>query len=507
MPRRIDIELTSARDDGTWTWRAAGAQRPKGTLDAELLYEGARPGDVVRADADFEMDGITIVAVIPPRTRQATSDRIEFLGPPRSEEPGVQLFASKRPREDGRRPPRRDRDRDGDSRREPRAPGRERREPRETRGPRTERPARPARPAPTPPEPKPKPKKLSPGRARRDAVLAGLPPEHRPIAEQVLKGGIPAVRKAIEHENEKAAAEGRPEVNADALVAIAEELLPVLREAEWRDRADAAIADLDELAVRDLRAVVTAAETAVRDDESRALAAQLREGLDRRLTQQRDQWVDEVVRSLDDGRVVRALRISGRPPQPGTKFPQELAQRLSDAAGAALAPDTPPERWIAVLDAVASSPVRRTATPAGLPAEPGEDLLAAAKSLAPKVPAVAVLLGIEPAPSPSRPPQQRRRPPAPPGPPRRITPPGAPANPTIGATIPASGPSTAPEPVERPHAPEAMAPEPTPPVEPAAEPQQQEHDPIERAASDPTFETNPGEPTATQAEALAPDEC
>jgi hypothetical protein len=321
------------------------------------------------------------------------------------------------------------------------------------------------------PAPKPKAKKLSPGRTHRDAVLAELPPEHRPIAEQVLRAGIPAVRRAVDAENEKAKAEGRPEIKADALVALAEELLPRLREAEWRDRADAAIADVDEIAVRDLRAVVTSAENAVRDDETRALAAQLRDALDRRLEQQRQSWIDEVTHSLDDGRVVRALRISGRPPEPGTKFPTELSQRLTEAAGQALAPDTPPERWATVLDAVASSPVRRTVKPAGLPPEPGDDLLAAAKNAAGRVPGIAELLGIEP-PKPPRPPRPpaRTRPAPPPVPPTKFVPPGAPAKPTIGASIPAPTPP-APEQHDEGHDEQRVQPEPDAAPAPAAEPE------------------------------------
>ena len=54
MSHRIDIELTSA-NDGVWTWRAAGARQPKGTLDPGTLYEGARVGDVVRAEAEREL--------------------------------------------------------------------------------------------------------------------------------------------------------------------------------------------------------------------------------------------------------------------------------------------------------------------------------------------------------------------------------------------------------------------------------------------------------------------
>ena len=66
MSRRIEVELTSTREDGTWTWRAAGAKQPKGELDGGLLYRDAKVGDVVRADADFLIDGIVVTAVLPP---------------------------------------------------------------------------------------------------------------------------------------------------------------------------------------------------------------------------------------------------------------------------------------------------------------------------------------------------------------------------------------------------------------------------------------------------------
>ncbi|MBO0691523.1 MAG: hypothetical protein J2P58_01390, partial [Acidimicrobiaceae bacterium] len=81
MSRRIDIELTSAQPDGRWTWRAAGARQPKGVLEGQVLYEGAKAGDVVRAEAEFELDGITIVAVLPPRDKKRPeAERIELLG-------------------------------------------------------------------------------------------------------------------------------------------------------------------------------------------------------------------------------------------------------------------------------------------------------------------------------------------------------------------------------------------------------------------------------------------
>src|SRR5512141_1674959 len=63
MSRRIEIELTSARPDGTWTWRVAGAREPRGVLDSSLLPAGAKIGSVLKADAEVELEGITILSV------------------------------------------------------------------------------------------------------------------------------------------------------------------------------------------------------------------------------------------------------------------------------------------------------------------------------------------------------------------------------------------------------------------------------------------------------------
>ena len=196
------------------------------------------------------------------------------------------------------------------------------------------------------------------------------------MAEQVLRGGIPAVRTALHLEREKAMAEGRPVPNTDQLVAMAESLLPRLKAAEWRDRAEAADKDVDEISLRDLRSVVAGADMA-RDEETRALAARLREALDRRVEAQRSEWSEEIARHLDDHKVVRALRLAARPPEPAARLDAALADRLRDAAGRALAPDAPAERWLALLEAVAASPVRRSVQPAGLPTDATPEACAA----------------------------------------------------------------------------------------------------------------------------------
>ncbi|CAA9212101.1 MAG: hypothetical protein AVDCRST_MAG50-67 [uncultured Acidimicrobiales bacterium] len=241
-------------------------------------------------------------------------------------------------------------------------------------------------------------------------MLAAVQEEHRPIAEQVARGGIPAVRRAIEEQNATARAAGQPEIRTEALLAIAEELVPRLKAAEWRDRAEAAITDVDDIALRDLRSVVSSADAGARDDESRELAAKLRAALDRRAAAQRDEWLTDLTKALDEGRLVRALRAASRPPDPSVRLPAEVATRLAESASAAMAPDAPADRWKTLLEAVAESPVRRSVKPVGLPEGASEDLVAAAQQQAGRIPALAGLLGIDMPPPPGPPRGAPKRP-------------------------------------------------------------------------------------------------
>jgi hypothetical protein len=212
------------------------------------------------------------------------------------------------------------------------------------------------------------------------------------------------------------------------LLAIAEGLLPRLKAAEWRDRAEAAVKGGEEITLRDLRSVVAGADMA-RDEESRQLATSLREALERRIDAQRQEWLDSVGASLDEGRIVRSLRLSARPPDPGIRFPADLATRLAQAAGNAMGPETPADRWAALLDAVLVSPVRRSVRPVGLPAEPGEELLHTARQASGRIPALAPMLGVK-IPPPPGPPRSSG-----PGSPHRLRKPSS-ANP------PSSGPAS-----------------------------------------------------------------
>ena len=275
---------------------------------------------------------------------------------------------------------------------------------------------------------RPKPKRLKPGRTHRKAILDSLPDEQRAVAEQVLRGGVPAVREALKEQNEKLKAEGQPPIKSEGVVSLAEDLLPRLRVAEWLDRAEAALADLDELDLRDLRSVVAASGDSVvaRDESTRELAEKLRDGLSVRQDKEHQEWLADIDAALGVGRVVRALRLSSRPPKAGVRFPTELGTRLAEAAGAALAGDAAPDRWGAVLEAVAYSPVRASVTPAGYPATVTDELTALVKPLAGQVPEIAKHFGIEPPPPGARAPRQVRRPagprkPKPPPPPPPTT--------------------------------------------------------------------------------------
>jgi hypothetical protein len=238
----------------------------------------------------------------------------------------------------------------------------------------------------------------------RNAALATLRPEQLPVAEQLLRGGIPALRKAIDEQNARARSEGRTEVAPEPLLAMADELLPKMNLAAWKDRAVGARAADRDCPLRELRAVVAAASTVNLDDEGRELHTTLRKSLDTRVTALRESWLGRIGRSLDEERVVDALQTASRAPEPAMRLPAELAVRLSDAAGSAMKADLDDQAWLRILEAVVASPVKRTVKPAGLPSGESETVRAAARNAAGSVPQLARLLGlpIPPPPGPRR---------------------------------------------------------------------------------------------------------
>lgn len=458
MPR-LEIELTSERPDGTWTWRAAGAKQPKGVVEATVVPSGAKVGDVLRAEADIELDGINVTSLTPPKEAARTGPEVlKLVGSQAPVEGVTTSLVGKRgrdrddrsargpgdrprgPRPDGPRGPRpegdrgprqgprreglpRDRAAGADTRnrparadsersssdrpsrprrpdgegRSPAGPGQTRPE-RDHRRPRPEGAGRDTTKGSGPPSggerkpARPRPPKFQPARVHRDAALAALPEEQRPIAEQILKGGVRAVREAL----------AAQKIDPGPMVTLAENLAPALRAAEWRDRAEEALKDLLSVPLRELRAIVTAAADAARGEGAREIATSLKEALTSRTEAQKTEWAEGVAAALEANRPLRALRQASRPPGPAARLSAELATRLAQAASAAMTSTTPPARWLDLLDAVVASPVSRTVRPEGIPDTADDELKAKARAAAGSVPALAPLLGMKVPPPPLR---------------------------------------------------------------------------------------------------------
>ena len=432
MSKRIDIELTSNRGDGTWTWRAAGAKTPKGTLNGSILDAGAKTGDTIKVEAEFDLDGVEILSLVKTKEKSVRGNLLQIIGSEKEFQPVTQKLADKskdrKPKRDGDRKPRRD----GDKR-----PPREGAEG-EKSGDR--RPRRPSFTAPPELPKRPAAKRLKPKRVHRAAVLDTLPVEQRGVAERALTGGIKAVRDAVKEQNEQLKKEGKPLVPADGLISMAQELLPKLRVAEWLDKAEAAKADIELLDLRDLRQVVVGADDpmVVRDESTRSLATELKAALKTRQEVEQTRWLEDIKSALAAPRVIRALKISSEPPKAGQPFPADLGAQLAAAASASLSSETAPDRFCALLEAIAFSPVRGQVKLTSVPPNPNEAMLATVKRVAPLVPQIAATFGVTVAPGANSPRPLR--------PTRPVRPKGKPA--------PAKSPQSAAAPVA-PVAPEA----------------------------------------------------
>ena len=445
MSKRIDIELTSNRGDGTWTWRAAGAKTPKGTLNGAILDAGAKTGDTLKVEAEFDLDGVEILSLVKTKEKSVRGNILEILGSEKEFQPVTQKLADKskdrKPKRDGDRKPRRD----GDKR-----PPREGAEG-EKSGDR--RPRRPSFTAPPELPKRPAAKRLKPKRVHRAAVLDTLPVEQRGVAERALTGGIKAVRDAVKEQNELLKKEGKPLVPAEGLISMAQELLPKLRVAEWLDKAEAAKADIELLDLRDLRQVVVGADDpmVVRDETTRALATELKAALKTRQEFEQTRWLEDIKSALAVSRVIRALKISSEPPKAGQPFPADLGAQLAAAASASLSSETAPDRFSAVLEAIAFSPVRGQVKLAAVPPTPNEAMLSTVKRVAPLVPQIASMFGITVTPGANSPrPLRPTRPVRPKGKPAPTKAPQTPAAPEVVA---APEVATAPEVVAAPEAP------------------------------------------------------
>ena len=425
MSRRIEIEITSLNGEVA-TWRAAGAKLPKGVLQASLVPGGPVVGTVYRADVEQYMEGMEVLSVLPAKTASPLDPRKERIELILSDKPVPDVTVTYAAKGRG---PRRDGDDRGEGRRDgakrgarpaskerssdrgprPDRPSGDRPErPVGERGPRTERPRtdRPDRPG------RPSRERSGPPGAPpvtttyRNAFLATLSPEQLPVAEQLLRGGMPSVRTAVAEQNKNATAQGRPTIDPGTIERIAEDLLPKTTLAMWKDRAAGALGAGKELRLRDLRAVVTSAKTTSLDDEARAQLKDLQASLTNRLEILRTQWTEKLDAAMKSNNVAEALRLVARPPDMSTRVSSETATALVAAVSTALTAELDVATWIELVNLTVETSIRRNVKPLGIPAD--ESAKAVAVKNAGAIPEFAKLLGMKvpPPPPPTRAPRR-----------------------------------------------------------------------------------------------------
>jgi hypothetical protein len=265
------------------------------------------------------------------------------------------------------------------------------------RGPRTERTSRPSRPArPTGPQPAPM------STIHRNALLATLSPEQLPVAEQLLRGGMPAVRTAVAEQNQNAAAQGRPTIDPVTIDRIAEDLLGKTNLALWKDRATGAVGAGRELRLRDLRAVVTSAKTVSLDDDARVQLKELQVALTARLEHLRTQWNERLETAVAAKNVKEALSLVARPPDMSTRVSADMAGKVVAITSEALTADQDPTLWKEIVTLTVDTSIRRNVKPLGIPND--ESCKAVAIHNAGAIPELAKLLGmrVPPPPPPTR---------------------------------------------------------------------------------------------------------
>ena len=378
MSRRIEIELTSDRGDGSWTWRAAGARQPRGVLagrPAPRRRQGRRRPAGRGRDRHRRHDGH--LGRRRAGQERTEPERIEIVGSPRRDDAarhatltlGGRRVTAATARDRGDRG---DRTRPSGASRD--APGRSGRGRPTASGAdcagRATAACRPARRA----------TQSDPRRSPSAAPTAGSPRGAAEAEAEAAAAGARApqgrARRAAARAaaDRRAGAEGRHPRRAPGHRRRE-------REAGRRRRA----ADQRRRAARRRRAApappahrrlarpgrgrpgrrrrARPARPALgrrrlrrrgRDDETRALAAQLRETLDERVEAEQAAWLEDLDGSPSTrGGSCGRCGCRSRPPKAGTILPAELRRALAEAAGEALTADVGADRWAAVLDATA----------------------------------------------------------------------------------------------------------------------------------------------------------
>ena len=376
---KIEVEITSQREDGSWTWRAIGAREPKGTVDASLLTSDVTVGAQFLVETEHFIDGLVVSKVFERKQSSNKGEIIEIIGSGKTLDPVTTQLAKKRNRKSSKRAPS---TKSGVSEKKGKKFSKKNIE-----GDNSQRETPKAKKRKAQAE-YPKTKRLKAKRHYRNKALKNLPDETTRIGEILLRNGLPGLRKAISDQNQIAKRDNEPEIPEELLLKLAEHIYPDLKTAEWLDRADAAIKGIETVDLRDIRSVIVASDNVQKNDDVRSLSEELKNGFTKRVETDQNKWLKEVISTLKEGRIVRALRLSSRPPKAGFPLPEDLLNDLAEATNSALTSDVSPSRWGTLIEAAAFSPIHDRVDPQGIPSNPDEELLKIIQKISKKLPSV-----------------------------------------------------------------------------------------------------------------------
>jgi hypothetical protein len=389
MANKLEIELTSVRPDGFFTWRAKGAKNPKGIVSAQM-FNSAKVGDTFKVEVEYLLDGVQITSVLSERERNPLGNDLELFLGKSSEKAQSKKIAFKRPakpqkkayKKPGKAGPKQD-----------------------LQAKRVNRQRPPQKVSKDQPDNdrvfyKREPTKQSHfGRHVKD-LYDSLDLARQAILQRLLRGGLAGVRLAIEKQNRQAREKGEPELLEEPVLKIAEELLPQLKRAQFLDQAK----EIMESKSKDLKKISRVINSAVILEESdKEVLTALREYFEHVLKDAEEAYLREINELLDVNKTEEALIKSSNPPYRTLKFPVALSEKLAQACLTQLNQllDNP-DKWLNFLQKVSLSPVKRLVRPQQVPVfqDPSQQKMAVA--LSSQIPNLVKLLGLKIPPPPVR---------------------------------------------------------------------------------------------------------
>ena len=223
---KIDVEITSKRENGDWTWRAVGARQPKGTINASLLPTESAVGSQFSVETEHYLDGIVVTKVFDKKQTSGKGETLEILGSGKENDLVTtklaknkknKKFSKDSPSSNSRR-----NERSGDKKsfvKKDKPVSNSNKKVRNAGGrkPQNGKKQQSANQFP-------KSKRLKAKRHHRNEALKQLPDEMKRIAEILVQKGLPGLRDSIDAQNEIAKKAGETEIPNDLLLKLAEQI-------------------------------------------------------------------------------------------------------------------------------------------------------------------------------------------------------------------------------------------------------------------------------------------